>query len=285
VLLEADRNEPDKQHAKTFDWDELKDFFGGGTLRTRGVRNGGNDTYEPPFRGTIVISQNAAVNASEAILTRIVKLHFKRPQVTTESRIAADNLNALPVEQLSHFLLKTIKAEQPILERFTAQAKAYEERLRKKPELRLERIIKNHAQMLALLDCLRLVLDVPDEMIKATQIALFEMAVERQGAISADHSLVQEFWEVYEYLEATQTTPVVNHHRDEKLIAINLNEFAARAAGHNQKLADLNLLRQLLRDSRRHKFRDANVPVNSAIRGMNNDGSRPSIVKCWVFEK
>lgn len=44
VLLEADRSEPDKAHAKTFEWDELKDFFGGGTLATRGVRNGGNDT-------------------------------------------------------------------------------------------------------------------------------------------------------------------------------------------------------------------------------------------------
>lgn len=33
VLLEADRSEPDKAHAKTFEWDELKDFFGGGTWR------------------------------------------------------------------------------------------------------------------------------------------------------------------------------------------------------------------------------------------------------------
>ncbi len=116
VLLEADRNEPDKAHTKTFEWDELKDFFGGGTLATRGVRNGGNDTYEPPFRGTICISQNAPVQASEAILTRIVKLHFKRPQVTTESRIAADNLNAMQVEQLSNFLIRATKLEAAVLE-------------------------------------------------------------------------------------------------------------------------------------------------------------------------
>ena len=34
VFLEADRHSEDKAHAKTFEWDELKDFFGGGTLAT-----------------------------------------------------------------------------------------------------------------------------------------------------------------------------------------------------------------------------------------------------------
>lgn len=282
VLLEADRNEPDRAHSKTFEWDELKDFFGGGTLATRGVRNGGNETYEPPFRGTIVISQNAAVDASEAILTRIVKLHFKRPVVTTESRIAADNLNALPVESLSHFLLKAIRAEGRVLEKFADRARFFEAALRERKEIRIERVIKNHAQMLALFDCLRLVVDIPEALVRATREALVEMALERQQAISADHPLVTEFWEVYEYLEALQDGPVVNHSRDSKRIAINLNEFAAKAANHSQRIADLNVLRALLRNSRRHKFIDANTAVNSYIRAGQTD--RPGIVKCWVFE-
>ena len=113
----------------SFDWDELKDFFGGGNLRTRGVKNAGNDTYEPPFRGTIVISQNASVDASEAILTRIVKLHFKRPAVTTDSRIAADNLNALPIEAVSHYILKACKAELQFLETFQKSFNTYESAL------------------------------------------------------------------------------------------------------------------------------------------------------------
>lgn len=284
VLLEADRNEPDKLHAKTFDWDELKDFYGGGTLRTRGVRNGGNDTYEPPFRGTIVISQNAAVSASEAILTRIVKLHFKRPNVTTESRIAADNLNALQVEELSHFLIRAVRAEVKVLERFAERVKFFEAALREKKDIRIERVIKNHAQMLAMLDCLRLVLDIPEHMVRDTREAIVAMAEERQGAISADHVVVNEFWEVYEYLEGTSDQAVVNHSREPNLIAINLNEFAAKAAHHSQKLADLNILRQMLRDSRRYKCRDANRSVNSAIRCSPTD-MRSATVKCWVFEK
>ncbi|VVO66106.1 hypothetical protein PS896_01075 [Pseudomonas fluorescens] len=118
VLIEGDRNEPDKAHAKGFDWDELKVYYGGGTLGTKGMKTNGNETYEPPFRGAIAISQNADVSASEAILTRIIKSHFARPEVTTESRAAADNLNLIPVEQLSHFLLLAVRAETQVMTRF-----------------------------------------------------------------------------------------------------------------------------------------------------------------------
>ncbi|MCC4607282.1 toprim domain-containing protein [Xanthomonas campestris pv. zinniae] len=285
VLLEADRSEPDKAHSKTFEWDELKDFFGGGTLATRGVRNGGNETYEPPFRGTIVITQNAAVDASEAILTRIVKLHFKRPQVTTESRIAADNLNALQVEEVSHFLVCAIRQERAILDLFAERVKVFEAKLRAQQDLRLERVIKNHAQMLAIFDCLRLVITIPDDMVEQTRLALLDMALERQKAISADHAMVNEFWEVYEYLEATgHGKAVVNHSRDAQRIAINLNHFAARAAQFSQSVPDLKVLRALLGDSRRHKFIGANVAVNSAVLKDDLTGVGTT-VKCWVFAK
>ncbi|AJQ86726.1 toprim domain-containing protein [Xanthomonas oryzae] len=285
VLLEADRSEPDKAHSKTFEWDELKDFFGGGTLATRGVRNGGNETYEPPFRGTIVITQNAAVDASEAILTRIVKLHFKRPQVTTESRIAADNLNALQVEEVSHFLVRAIRQERAILDLFVERVKVFEAKLRAQQDLRLERVIKNHAQMLALFDCLRMVITIPDDMVEQTRLALLDMALERQKAISADHAMVNEFWEVYEYLEATgHGKAVVNHSRDAQRIAINLNHFAARAAQFSQPVPDLKVLRALLGDSRRHKFIGANVAVNSAVLKDEHSGVGTT-VKCWVFSK
>lgn len=284
VLLEADRSEPDKAHAKTFEWDELKDFFGGGTLATRGVRNGGNETYEPPFRGTIVISQNAAVDASEAILTRIVKLHFKRPQVTAESRIAADNLNALQVEEVSHFLVRAVRQERAILDTFAERVKLFEAKLRAQPDLRLERVIKNHAQMLALFDCLRMVITIPDDMVEKTRLALLDAAMERQKAISADHVLVNEFWEAFEYLEAAGSgKPVVNHSRDLQRIAINLNHFAARAAQFGQNVPDLKILRSLLVDSRRHKLISANTAVNSAV--LKDDLGAGQTVKCWVFQK
>lgn len=284
VLLEADRDTPDKAHAKSFEWDELKDYYGGGTLATRGVRNGGNETYEPPFRGTIVISQNAAVDASEAIMTRIVKLHFRKPQATTASREAADNLNALQVEELSYFLIKAVRAEAQILEKFAERVRFYEAKLRENKDLRMERLIKNHSQMLALLDGLRLVIDIPKEMVEETRQKLVEMAIERQSAISADHPLVTEFWEAYDYLQSCGDTEcAVNHSRDPQRIAVNLNDFIAKAARRSQPVPDLKLLRAYLRDSRRHKLIDANLTVNSSIKV---DSTRKGIaVRCWVFEK
>ena len=282
VLLEADRNTPDQAHAKSFDWDALKDPFGGGNLRTRGVKNSGNETYEPPFRGTIVISQNATVDASEAILTRIVKLDFKRPTVTTDSRVAAGNLNAMPVEAVSHFIIKACMVETRFLETFKKTFTTYESLLRQRNDLRLERVIKNHAQMMALIDCLALVIPLDREYVNQTQSTLISMAVERQNAISPDHPLVNKFWEIYEYLENLSEKSVVNHSRSPDKIAINLNHFYARSLEFGQKAIDLDLLRKLLPDSRRHQFIASNVSVSSAIRAGKTN--KPQTVKCWVFE-
>lgn len=287
VLIEADRNEPDRAHAKSFDFDELKDFFGGGTLGTTGQRTGGNETYEPPFRGSICISQNADVSASEAIMTRIVKLHFKRPQVTTESRIAADNINQIDVESLSYFLLKSVRAEKQVLDLFNERVKLYEAELRKNRDLRIERIIKNHAQILSLLDCLTLVASLPDHYLQETRRELMTMALDRQRSISADHPAVADFWEVYEYLQMQGEDSQVNHSVDENLIAINLNEFYEKASLHRQNLVDIKTMRALLRDSRSRKLLDTNKPTYSALRSAAENRSayygKPTTVKCWVF--
>ncbi|WJV21675.1 MULTISPECIES: toprim domain-containing protein [Pseudomonas] len=315
VFLEADRHSDDRSHAKTFEWDELKDFYGGGTLATKGVKTAGNETYEPPFRGTIAISQNAAVVAHEAIMTRIVKLHFIRPTVTPESRAAADKLNALDGGILSHFLIRAVGKESAVLELFAQRMPEHEAKLRRlhthcfacsaeypneqgncstcgydlRGYIRVERISKNHAQLLALLDALRLVLNLSDYQVTATQRQIVRMAIERQASISSDHPAVAEFWEVYDYLESLSEDPLVDHSSDPSVIAINLNEFSERAAEHKQKLADVATLRDLLKESRSHKFLDANKAVHSAVRvAMNNRTpmapGRPTTVKCWTFK-
>ncbi len=289
VLIEGDRNEPDKAHAKGFDWDELKDYYGGGTLGTKGMKTSGNETYEPPFRGAIAISQNADVSASEAILTRIIKSHFARPAVTTESRAAADNLNLMPVEQLSHFLLMAVRAETQVMTRFAERVLVHERQLRELKDIRVERIIKNHSQLMALVDCLRLVCPLDENHVATTHQALMTMALERQSAISADHPLIAEFWEVYEYLESLGEGPQVNHSTDPKLIAINLNEFAEMASVHRQNLGDLKTLRGLLVNSRSHKWLETNKAVYSAVRASqavtNGAPRRSSTVRCWIFKQ
>ncbi|PPB14686.1 bifunctional DNA primase/helicase [Pseudomonas aeruginosa] len=316
VLLESDRSGDDKSHAKTFEWDELKDYFGGGTLATKGVKTAGNETYEPPFRGTIAISQNAPVVASEAIMTRIVKLHFVRPQVTVESRAAADRLNGLDGALLSNFLLRAVRKEAEVLELFADRLPVYEAKLRALHShcfacgtqfqgeenhcnhcgnklsgyIRVERIIYNHAQMLALLDCLCLVLPLSDGQVSHTRAQLVRMAIERQASISSDHPVVAEFWEVYEYLQGLDADgPVVNHSKKDHLIAINLNDFVKCAVEHRQKLADINELRDRLKDSRSRKLIEVNKAVDSAVRAhqaksSNYTVTKQPIVKCWMFQ-
>ncbi|PTC17469.1 bifunctional DNA primase/helicase [Pseudomonas baetica] len=289
VLIEGDRNEPDKTHAKGFDWDELKDFYGGGTLGTKGMKTSGNETYEPPFRGAIAISQNADVSASEAILTRIIKSHFARPSVTTESRAAADNLNLIPVEQLSHFLLLAVRAEAQVMTRFSERVLVHEQQLRELKDIRVERIIKNHSQLMALVDCLLLVCPLDEKQVATTHQALMSMALERQAAISADHPLVAEFWEVFEYLESLGEGPQVNHSIDPKLIAINLNEFAELASVHRQNLGDLKTLRGLLVNSRSRKWLETNKPIYSAVRAAQAAShampKKTTTVRCWIFQR
>lgn len=316
VLLESDRSGDDKAHAKTFEWDELKDYYGGGTLATKGVKTAGNETYEPPFRATIAISQNAPVVASEAIMTRIVKLHFVRPTVTAESRAAADLLNSLEGPKLSNFLLQAVRKESEVMELFASRMPGYEAKLRTlhshcfacetpfKDEqsdcahcgnklrgyIRVERINKNHAQLLVLLDCLRLVLPLSEPQISHTRTQIIRMAIERQSSISSDHPVVTEFWEVYEYLEGLDADgPVVNHSKKENTIAINLNDFVKCAADHRQKVADISELRERLKDSRSRKLIDTNKATDSAVRAHQAKHSsatitKQPIVKCWIFQ-
>ncbi len=288
VLLEADRSDTDRTAAKAYDWDELKPLFNGGTLGVTGVKTAGNETYEPPFRGAIVISQNATVAASEAILTRIVKLHFVRPDVTSASRAAADNLNHLSAMDVSHFLLMAAKGEQKVMETFREQVKVHEQALRELKEIRIERIIKNHAQLLALVDALRLVVNLTDRQHAAGQRELVAMALARQNAVNSDPTEVAEFWEVFDYLQGLNDEPVVDHSKKPDVIAINLNEFCERAAEHRQKLADIGTLRNLLPNSRSRKFIEKNRAVDSAVRDAFNRrnpiSGRCPTVKCWMFQ-
>lgn len=289
VLLEADRSDNSRSGAatKAFDWDEFKPLFNGRSLGVTGQKTAGNETYEPPFRGSLVMSQNATVVASEAIMTRIVKLHFTRPDITRESQAAADNLNHLGVMDVSHFLLKAIRAEGKVMECFRERIKVHMATLRSLKQIRIERLILNHAMLMALVDALRLVVPLTDHQHTSAQQALLTMALERQAAVNADAPEVAEFWEVFEYLENTHEGPVLNHSKKPETIAINLNEFVKLAAEHRQKVADATTLRDLLKESRRHKFIDYKA-VDSAVRAAQSSNNsmftKPSTVKCWVFE-
>lgn len=289
VLIESDRGGEDKAHAKTFDWDELKTAYNGRSVRSRGVKNGGNETYEPPFRGAIVISQNATVSASDAMMQRIVHIHCDVKSHTPAGKIAGETLERMPVEELSGFLVKALTAEGAVMATFKEKSAAYEKTLQNIGGIKNLRIIKNHAQILALVEALNVVLPIDEAMLDAARDEVVEMAVSRQQAINADHPDVQAFWEAYEYMNGDDLEPRLNHSNDPELIAINLNQFVQYAAEKKQQIPLLVDLKKLLKTSRKRKFVETKA-VSSAInreynkhRGFDNP-ARPETVKCWIFE-
>lgn len=282
VLIESDREQEGGTKQKQFDWDELKTAFNGRSIRARGVKNGGNDTYEPPFRGSIVISQNAAVQAGEAIQTRICHLTFTREGQNAQTKALAEALEKAEVEHVSQFALDVATREAALLELITQRGRDYANRLAEDPEVKVLRIAKCHGQLMALLDCLG-----PEglglfnaQVIDMAAGLVGQMARDRQHAINADHPLVQEFWEAVDYLEGLSEEPILNHygHNSAEMIAINLKEFERKCGDYKLRVPDMRDLKRYLRGSKTRKFIDANRTVRSQIRLGN------ASVKCWIFQ-
>lgn len=284
VLIESDREQSgDNPKVRSFDWDELKTAYNGRSVRSRGVANGGNETYEPPFRGAIVISQNNQVQASDAVMTRITHLYFDRSTQTPDSRVAAKALEQMPVSAVSGFILTATMREAQIMETVDRLSAEYERQLLQHPDIRTVRIAKCHGQLLALADALKMVLRLPDEQHRALCEQIMAMALQREQAIDADHPIVGEFWDMYEYLNGDDDHPRINHARAGDEIAINLNHFLQVAVEHRQQVPPLRELKALLKSSKRHRYLGQKV-VNSAIKQRDLNGGSTS-ERCWIFER
>ncbi|MFU3873542.1 toprim domain-containing protein [Pseudomonas aeruginosa] len=284
VLIESEREQKEGAPVKHFDWDELKTAYNGRSVRSTGVKNNGNDTREPPFRGALLIAQNNAVNASEPILQRLGHVHLTREHQTPETKLYAERLERMPVEQLSGFIIKALQPEAQVMKLLDERTSGYEQQLLALPGIRTVRIAKNHAQLRSLVDALQLAVPLSDERAALVHAEVERMAQERQEAINADHPLVREFWDMVEFLNGPLGEPggKLNHSRKSAFFAINLNEFVETAANKRQQLPNLGELKRLLKTSKSPKFLETNKPINSNIAtdGLNN----PKTVRCWLFQ-
>lgn len=283
VLIESDREgvSSDKSHAKSFGWDEMKTAYNGRSPRARGMNTAGNETYEPPFRGALVISQNTPVSSSEAIMSRIVHLYFDLSTQTSESGIAADALKFMPIENVSGFILEATKREKQIMETITERTAVYLRELRLRKEIKMPRIIETHSQILALADALSLIIPITSEQQKAMREQITRMAIKRQQVVNDDHPLVQEFWEIFDYLDSNENSRL-NHSRDQQLIAVNLNHFIQVASDRQQQIPVISDLKKVLKTSRRRKFIEVRV-VNSLLKAKDHPMNSTSMA-CWVFQ-
>jgi hypothetical protein len=194
------------------------------------------ETFEPPFRGAIVIEQNEPVNASRAVLERIMSLGFDMTGWSAQTKASAERLEQWPIETVSGFIVHAAKRENEVMARFRQAFAQYEEELLAMPGIRTNRLAKTHGQLLAFLDALRALLPITDEQQAATAKFIVDMATERQLAVNSEDPIVTLFWERFDYLEENEdpTAPSghINHHRRhaEGIIAVRLNEMEARCA-------------------------------------------------------
>jgi len=301
VLIESDRETKSggMAHVRSFDWDELKDAYNGNSIRTTGVKTGGNETYDPPFRASIVISQNNPVAASQAIMERICHMTFDTKGFTPVSYESAKALEKIEIPQVSGFMLAALKREAAVMEIVTSQTDGMIKHLLDQDGIHKPRLAKNHGQLLAFATALRQLVRMTDDQFAQVQAQLVQMCRERQQAINADHPLVQEFWESFDYLDSLspsppagtyvapghELSPVLNHSRDKKLIAVNLNEFVEKASAHRQQVPLLAELKKVLRTSKTRRFVDVKT-VNSAIKTRMQGGEEVAkTVHCWIFER
>ena len=297
VLIEGDRNDVNGnavQKAK-FSWDELKDAFNGRAIRSKGLKTAGNETYEPPFRGSILISQNTAIQASEAILTRTLHLYFDRKGQSLETKRIVDELDRMELEDACTFMTHCLRNEDKILDTYKNSLQEIEAEYHA-IGITNTRIALCHAQVSALVKAMaQHVLPIDLEEVCEAQEMLQEMARDRVNQLNGDHPDVEKFWDVYEYLQGNRSPDFgLNHHaEDAHTVAINLNEVYKVAARNYQQLPEINEMKKLLRGSRKYKFIESNKQVYSdrfpaddvaAVSKNREITGKPSRnVKCWIF--
>lgn len=298
VLIEGDRNDqPGSQKAK-FSWDELKDAYNGRAIRSKGLKTAGNETYEPPFRAAVMISQNTPIQASEAVLSRTLHISVDTKNHSLEKKHIATRLTQMSLEDACAYMTFCLKNEEKILKTYTEMHKEIEIEFHQKG-ITNTRIALCHAQVSAMIDAIaehvfKDAMDLSD--ICDAKRYLEGMARRRIEEIGADHPFVQQFWDAFEYMNSIRSASFhLNHYPvTEAHIAINLNEVYKVAARNFQALPEINEMRSLLRTSKRYKFIEANKPVRTsqhpadeakAIQGYGSQAplKEDRIVKCWIF--
>lgn len=280
VLIEGD-HESGNAKKGAFDFDELKTAFNGRAIRSTGSFTRGNETEEPPFRGTIAIAQNAEVDGSEAILSRIVHLHFAAGAFTAESARKVLQFKTATAEKMAGFLQAALKQETQILQAFQQHFERIQAEFQQ-PALKSKRVVDNHAQIAALCHCLPLLF--PDMTpARCEQITAFvlERAHSRQARLEADQPQIQQFWEIYDLLNVRMADDEsyieqhMNHATQDNEIAINLPQYLQECAKQRVDAPHMDSLKKLLPSSRQRKFIGIKTVRSRILK---------KTIKCWVFE-
>lgn len=293
VFNETDNEKAaEDKHLKRFNWDEQKDLFDGQFGKVMGIKSNDNSTRKPLFRAGLMIVQNIPVQASEAIMSRIAHLNFDRSHHSLDGKYASDRLNMLSLADCSGFLAHAVKHADRVMPHFHKKLDIYKKRLQNNKAIKLQRIVENHAKIMAMADCLKGVLpEIPDDLIKQAHELLENMASTRQESLNEDHPVVQQFWAQFDYLDtAIRELPSdgdsprhveekhqMNHsNTPDQLIAVNLEHFYQLCRQRDLPTIDPKELRRHLPTSRKRQYK-RNEVTHSRIEKRS--------VRCWIFER
>lgn len=294
IFLESDKepssNSKGGRNVSGVDWERYKKISDlNGAIGSRGVKTNDNQTNDLIFRGSLVISQNATVQASPAILSRIVHLHCTTAHKRIENRPIADRLKSMAVEDLAGYLHHALTHEATFLNAFFKAYPLHRDRLTKSVEINSQRVIDNHAQVMAALTALKVLFkNFSDDDLGKALDHIEARAKDRDLRLNAEHPLVQQFWETYHWIndqkmeladengERTIKVERLNHSNDPSLIAVNLNDFFEHSRKRGQALISVDLLNQVLPESRHYKFLGKKRVFSRIERAQ---------VRCWIFAK
>jgi len=275
------------KHAKKFNWDEHKDLFDGEFGRVTGIKSQDNSTKKPKFKGALMAIQNPRIIASEAMISRFCHVWFDTSHHTAAGKLASDRLNMLPIKVLSGFYLHAVQQSSRVLKHFARQLKKHMAELQKNPNIKMQRIVENHAKMMAFADCLKGVLpQISEDTLNQVKAELLTMATKCQSTLNEDHEIVRRFWSQFEYINtkakengdpyAQPIEFLLNHNvQKDKLISINIEHFHSLCRDNGLPMIDPKELRQQLKTSRKPKYL-RNEVVTSRLQNRS--------VRCWTFE-
>jgi hypothetical protein len=278
VIIESDRDRGDNEkRPQQFDFDECKPFYNGRSTGTLGVATRSNDVDEQLFQASLLISQNAEVDGSEALLQRIVHCHVDKKHHGSGTREIARWFERQNASTVGGFLELALKNEKRILDTYSQAFKRMEP-IFTEGGVRNERIIKNHAQIAACASALPILFpNLTDDVLQNFFNYLGNRALTREDRIAADHPMVEKFWETFHYINAEEDKNMeMNFSSDKHQIAVNLNHFRAQCMAYGQEVMDLTQLKKILPSSKRHKFIEKNRSVWNKT--LNKS------VKCWIFQ-
>lgn len=285
-LIESGRDPEKTSHSRQFDWSELLTLYNGRSPRVIGVKSSGTETFEPPFLGSIYLMQNLPIDAMPAVLERLISFPINKEGWSETTREAADRIQQWPADQASGWIIHVTTKAEAWMAYFIERVAHHLKDLRKRvPDLGNDRIILNHAQLIASVEALAKLVPaklLSDAQVKESIAFLDRAALARQAASGADHPVVQRFWELVDHLISKESDQAhsegrsINlHRRPEELIGISLVAFEARCRAANITPPTDAELKKHLRGSKARKF--------IAVKPVNTPGGKS--VVCWVFQQ